>query len=71
LQSGLIGQFWNPASAAGAAALDGEVTRQATIIAYENDYKLLMVLTLAVMPLALLIRPASTAMVTLPRAAEP
>jgi len=40
----------------GLAALDAEVTRQATMIAYNNDFKLLLVLTLAVAPLLLLLR---------------
>jgi hypothetical protein len=30
----MITQFWNPATAAGRAALDAVVTRQAQIIAY-------------------------------------
>jgi DHA2 family multidrug resistance protein len=39
----------------GRALLDAIVTKQAAMIAYLNDYKLLMVLTLAVMPLVLII----------------
>ena len=35
--------------------LDEIVTQQATMIAYLNDFKLLMVLTLAMMPLVLII----------------
>jgi DHA2 family multidrug resistance protein len=46
-----IGQFWNPIAAAGRAALDAVITRQAQIIAYIDDYKLLMIATLAVLPL--------------------
>jgi DHA2 family multidrug resistance protein len=46
-----IAQFWNPLTAAGRAALDAVVTRQAQIIAYIDDYKLLMIATLAVIPL--------------------
>jgi hypothetical protein len=38
----MITQFWNPATAAGRAALDAVVTREAQIIAYIDDYKLLM-----------------------------
>jgi MFS transporter, DHA2 family, multidrug resistance protein len=48
-----IARFWNPMTAAGRAALDAMVTRQAEIIAYIDDYKLLMVATLAVIPLLL------------------
>jgi DHA2 family multidrug resistance protein len=39
----------------GRAMLDGIVTKQASLIAYLNDFKLLMVLTLAMVPLVLLI----------------
>ena len=46
-----IEQFWNPIAAAGRAALDTVITRQAQIIAYIDDYKLLMIATLAVLPL--------------------
>ena len=49
-----IGQFWNPVTAAGRAALDAVVTRQAQIIAYIDDYKLLMIATLAVVPLLII-----------------
>ena len=37
---------------AGRALLDGIVTQQATIIAYANDFWLMMFLTLAAVPLA-------------------
>jgi DHA2 family multidrug resistance protein len=48
----------NLQSVAGLAALNGEVTRQAAMIAYVDDFVLMLVLTLLVMPLLLLIRPA-------------
>jgi DHA2 family multidrug resistance protein len=52
----------NPLAAAGRAALDGMITLQAVIIAYTDDFKLLMVLSIAVMPLVLLLRkPAEQA----------
>jgi MFS transporter, DHA2 family, multidrug resistance protein len=41
----------NPLSAAGRAALDAIITQQAQIISYIDDYKLLMIATLAVIPL--------------------
>jgi DHA2 family multidrug resistance protein len=41
----------------GLAALDASVTRQAEMIAYNNDFKLLLVLSLAVLPLVLLLSP--------------
>jgi DHA2 family multidrug resistance protein len=57
LQSPLIERFWNPGTPAGAAALNAVITRQATIIAYNDDYKLMLVLIFAMAPLLLLIRP--------------
>ena len=46
-----IARFWDPLTAAGRAALDAVITQQAQIIAYINDYKLLMIATLAAIPL--------------------
>jgi DHA2 family multidrug resistance protein len=57
LQSGAMGQYWNPATRAGAAALDGMITRQATIIAYSDDFKLMLLTTFLIMPMVLLLRP--------------
>jgi len=54
-----IAQFWNPLTAAGRAALDAVVTQQAQIIAYIDDYKLLMIATLVVIPLAIVFKRAS------------
>ena len=48
-----IAHFWDPLTAAGRAALDSVITVQAQIIAYIDDYKLLMIATLAVFPLLL------------------
>jgi DHA2 family multidrug resistance protein len=57
-----ITQFWDPVSAAGRAALDAVVTRQAQIVAYMDDYKLLMIATLAAIPLLIIFRkPPRTA----------
>jgi DHA2 family multidrug resistance protein len=44
----------------GAALLDGTVTQQAAMIAYINDFWLMLFLTVAVAPLLLLIRPPET-----------
>jgi DHA2 family multidrug resistance protein len=41
----------------GLAALNASVTRQAEMIAYNNDFKLLLILTLAIFPLVLLLKP--------------
>jgi MFS transporter, DHA2 family, multidrug resistance protein len=46
-------------SQTGLAILDGIVTRQAAMIAYLNDFKLLMILTLVTIPLVLIIRAAN------------
>jgi DHA2 family multidrug resistance protein len=46
-----IARFWDPFTAAGRAALDAVITQQAQIIAYIDDYKLLMIATLLVLPL--------------------
>lgn len=51
-----IMQFWNPVTAAGRAALDSVITHQAQIIAYIDDYKLLMIATLAVIPLLIVFK---------------
>jgi DHA2 family multidrug resistance protein len=58
-----IAQFLSPVTAAGRAALDAMVTRQAQIIAYVDDFKLMMILTLAVIPLLIAFRkpPAGAA----------
>ena len=59
-----IAHFWDPMTAAGRAALDSVITVQAQIIAYIDDYKLLMIATLAVFPLLLVFqrsdKPADT-----------
>jgi MFS transporter, DHA2 family, multidrug resistance protein len=54
-----IAHFWDPVSAAGRAALNAVVTQQAQVIAYIDDYKLLMIATLAVLPLLLIFKRAS------------
>jgi DHA2 family multidrug resistance protein len=55
----MIARFWNPATAAGRAALDAMITHQAQIIAYIDDYKLLMVATLVVIPLLVVFKRSS------------
>jgi DHA2 family multidrug resistance protein len=58
-ESPAVTQFWNPLTAAGRAALDAMITQQAQIIAYIDDYKLLMIATLAVIPLLLVFTKTS------------
>jgi len=61
LQTGAAARYWNPGSLHGAAMLDQEVTRQAAIIAYIDDFKLMLVLALVMLPLILLTRPPRSA----------
>jgi DHA2 family multidrug resistance protein len=58
-ESPAVTQFWNPATAAGRAALDAVITQQAQIIAYIDNYKLLMIATLAVIPLLIVFKKTS------------
>jgi DHA2 family multidrug resistance protein len=46
----------NPSSTISLAGLDGFITNQAAMIAYIDDFKLMMVITIAVIPLLLLLR---------------
>jgi len=50
-----LAAFYNLDS--GAGFLNNEVTRQASMIAYLDDYWLMLLLTLLVIPMLLLIRP--------------
>jgi DHA2 family multidrug resistance protein len=50
---------YNPWTAAGRAALDQLIQLQATIISYMDDFKLMMILSIAVAPLVFLLRPAA------------
>jgi MFS transporter, DHA2 family, multidrug resistance protein len=58
-QNPAVAHYWNAFTAAGRAALDMLVTQQATVIAYIDDYKLLMIATLAVMPLLIVFKRPS------------
>ena len=51
-----IARFWDPVSSGGRAALDAVITQQAQIIAYMDDYKLLMIATLAAIPLLVIFK---------------
>ncbi|MBB5208729.1 DHA2 family efflux MFS transporter permease subunit [Chiayiivirga flava] len=55
-EAALLPSAWDPATAAGASALNAEVTRQAAVIGYVNDFHVMLVLTLAVIPLVLFLR---------------
>jgi DHA2 family multidrug resistance protein len=58
LQTGTPAHYWGTGSAHGLAMLDRQVTHQATIIAYVDDFKLMLVLAVIVLPLLLLVRNA-------------
>jgi DHA2 family multidrug resistance protein len=61
LQTGGAYLVWNSATAPGRMALNAEVTRQATIIAYSNDFKFMLVVTLATALLLLMLRSPQSA----------
>jgi DHA2 family multidrug resistance protein len=61
LQSPWLPPFWDWTTAAGAVALNREVTRQAMTIAYLNDFRLMMYITVLALPLLLLLRPSRRA----------
>jgi DHA2 family multidrug resistance protein len=46
--------YMNPATAAGAAALNAEVNRQSSMVAYIDDFKLMLFITVVVAPLLFL-----------------
>jgi DHA2 family multidrug resistance protein len=57
LQTPAIQQFWPLDSQRGLAVLDAVVNQQAAMIAYLNDYKIMMLVCFAVIPLLLLLHP--------------
>jgi DHA2 family multidrug resistance protein len=56
LHSGSAEHFWNLGRMASRQALDGEIGRQAALIAYLDDFKLMMFLALAAIPLVFILR---------------
>jgi MFS transporter, DHA2 family, multidrug resistance protein len=60
LQTGTASHFWNTGTAQGIAMLNQEVTHQARIIAYIDDFKLMLVLAIIVVPLLLFVRTSRT-----------
>jgi DHA2 family multidrug resistance protein len=61
LSDPLNAQWLSPFTAPGRALLDATVTTQARIIAYIDDYKLLMIATLIVLPLLIVFEPRRAA----------
>ncbi|CAN5288185.1 DHA2 family efflux MFS transporter permease subunit [soil metagenome] len=51
-----LGQLWDMTAIAGKAALNAEITKQASVVAYANDYLLMMYVTLAALPLAFFLK---------------
>ena len=47
---------FDPSTTAGISALNGEITRQATMVAYVDDFRLMFFITIACMPMLLLMR---------------
>jgi len=56
LQTGGAYLFWNSATQAGLRSLNAEITRQASIIAYTDDFKLMLLVSLPAALLILLMR---------------
>jgi DHA2 family multidrug resistance protein len=56
LETGGAARLWNTATVRGLDLLNAEVTRQAQIISYLNDFKLMFVLAIMVLPLVALSR---------------
>ena len=54
-----IARMLSPYTAHGRAALDAVVTTQATMIAYIDDFRLLMIMSVAAMPLVFLLKKAT------------
>ena len=55
-QGGMVTRMWDPATAHGAAALDVLINQQAQIIAYNDDYKMMIFTTAPMFLLLLLMR---------------
>ena len=56
LDWGLLPQIWNTQTTPGLIALDGQVMKQAVQLAYLQDFRLIMWMTLIIVPLALMLR---------------
>ncbi|MEZ5539131.1 MAG: MDR family MFS transporter [Pseudomonadales bacterium] len=56
LDWGVLPQIWNTSTVQGLMALDGELLRQAAQLAYLQDFRLIMWMTVAIIPLALMMK---------------
>jgi len=62
--------MWNPSASTGLAALNVEVTRQAAMLSYLQDFSMMMYLTILAMPLLLLIKRPQRTVAPEPQSAE-
>ncbi|HEX6994925.1 MAG TPA: DHA2 family efflux MFS transporter permease subunit [Gammaproteobacteria bacterium] len=60
LRAPWLPDVWDFTTRTGAVALDGEVTRQALMMAYLDDFRIMMLVTLLAAPLLLLVRSPSS-----------
>ena len=51
-----VAAYWSPLTPGGRAVLDSVINQQAQVIAYNDDYKMLMFATLVTLPLLLMLR---------------
>jgi DHA2 family multidrug resistance protein len=51
-----VPKILDPATTAGITSLNGEITRQASMVAYVDDFRLMFIITIACMPMLLLMR---------------
>jgi len=51
-----VPKMFDPATTAGITSLNGEITRQASMVAYVDDFRLMFIITIACMPMLLLMR---------------
>ena len=58
-RSPVVLEMLSPFTAAGRAALDGLINTQAVMISYMDDFKLMMIMCLAAMPLVFLLRKSA------------
>jgi DHA2 family multidrug resistance protein len=58
MQGHALGSHFSLTAPSGIAALNAEVTRQASMVAYIDDFKMMMLVLLCSLPLVLLIRVA-------------
>jgi DHA2 family multidrug resistance protein len=71
MQAPWLPSFWSPATQTGIMSLNNEVTRQASAIAYVDDFLLMMWVTLLAAPLLLLLRKPRRVTGEIPAAAIP